>query len=237
MSELRVEVGAALLERAGGLGQARDGRFDEFRFRPKAVRELAAELAHEDPQPVWTRRTSDRRPAAWSCCSPTTRTRPHVASATRWVVRARIGVSDPHALSHQVWGHDPPGRGVARRPAMRASVPRPLRPASSGCASIRAANASGLRGSGALEDRLHLGREPRHGFLTSGACRTAKAPMTSASSGLVPDDRPRVGDDRAHEPGERVAHVGYRDRDLALGGWSRPGSAVKALTAQAPWHG
>jgi len=33
-----------------------------------------------------------------------------------------------------------------------------------------------------------------------------------------PDDRSRVGDDRAHEAGERVAPLGHRDRDLALGG-------------------
>jgi hypothetical protein len=32
-----------------------------------------------------------------------------------------------------------------------------------------------------------------------------------------PDDPPGVGDDRADEAGERVAHLGHGDRDLALG--------------------
>jgi surface polysaccharide O-acyltransferase-like enzyme len=44
-----------------------------------------------------------------------------------------------------------------------------------------------------------------------------------------PDDRPRVGDDRAHEPGERVAHLGHRDRDLALGGLDPAGPGCSWL--------
>lgn len=58
--------------------------------------------------------------------------------------------------------------------------------------------------------------------------------MTSASSGLDPVHRSRVGDDRAHEPRERVAHLRHRDRDLALGGLD-PAGPVAISSSMARW--
>jgi len=46
-----------------------------------------------------------------------------------------------------------------------------------------------------------------------------------------PDDRPRVGDDRADEARKRVAHLGHGDRDLALGGLDPAGSVAIARAA------
>ena len=62
-------------------------------------------------------------------------------------------------------------------------------------AAARAADASVLRRSGALEDRLHLGREPRHGFLvvrggqSNRACEVAGVGVTTPD-GRVPGAEP-----------------------------------------------
>ena len=51
-----------------------------------------------------------------------------------------------------------------------------------------------------------------------------------------PDDRARVGDDPRDEPGERVAHLGHGDHDLALGGLdpSRPGAVARSRGVGGP---